>query len=324
MSKEGKLALVAPGRVGLPSLVWIGVGIILIILPVVLRRFHVYLSTEMLILALFAVSFNLVLGYGGRLSFGHAAFYGIGGYTVGLLAIKGSVPFPLNLLAAPILGALAAFVIGYLCVRLRGFYFAMLTFALGQIVYVIAFKWYDFTGGDNGIQGIPVPSWLATQTAFYYFTLVLVVVSLVILWRLVNSPFGHTLQAMRENTERTEFIGINVGRYQLIAFVISGFFCGLAGGLFALLTRSISPGALFWTTSAEVVFMSVLGGMFTFLGPAIGAVLLVFLDYVISSYTEFWAVFLGGTLILAVLFFRRGVAGFFEDRFRALSARYGS
>jgi branched-chain amino acid transport system permease protein len=277
----------------------------------------------MLILALFAMSFNLVLGYGGRLSFGHAAFYGVGGYTVGLLATKGSVAFPLNLMAAPILGAVTAFMIGYICSRTRGFYFAMLTFALAQVVYVVAFKWYDFTGGDNGIQGIPVPSWLAGQTEFYYLTLVLVAASIVILWRLVNSPFGHTLQAMRENSQRTEFIGINVDRYQLIAFVISGFFCGLAGGLSALLTHSISPQSLFWTNSAEPIFMTVLGGMFTFIGPAIGAILLVFLDSVISSYTEYWAAFLGITLILAVLFFRRGVAGFFEDRFKALGAKLG-
>jgi branched-chain amino acid transport system permease protein len=247
----------------------------------------------------------------------------VGGYTVGLLATKGSVAFPLNLMAAPILGAVTAFMIGYICSRTRGFYFAMLTFALAQVVYVVAFKWYDFTGGDNGIQGIPVPSWLAGQTEFYYLTLVLVAASIVILWRLVNSPFGHTLQAMRENSQRTEFIGINVDRYQLIAFVISGFFCGLAGGLSALLTHSISPQSLFWTNSAEPIFMTVLGGMFTFIGPAIGAILLVFLDSVISSYTEYWAAFLGITLILAVLFFRRGVAGFFEDRFKALGAKLG-
>src|SRR2546428_11600185 len=207
-------------------------GAALLAVPLGLPKFYLLLGTEILIMGLFAMAFNLLLGYAGMVSFGHAAFYGVGGYTCGLLLKKADVPFAMSFLAAPVVAAAVALLFGLLCIRLTRIYFSMLTLAFSQIVSAIAFKWYSLTGGDNGLIGIPAPSALADPRALYLFTVAIVVLVAGLLWRLVNAPSGRTILAVRENAERAEFVGIHVRRVQLAAFVISGAVSGLAGGLF--------------------------------------------------------------------------------------------
>jgi ABC-type branched-subunit amino acid transport system permease subunit len=210
-------------------------------------RFWITLLAEVFIWGLFAVAFNLLMGYTGMISFGQAAYLGIGGYTTGLLLKKISgFPFALGLMAAPVSGALAALIIGYFCIRLTHTYFAMLTLAFSMIVYYTAFKWYDFTGGDNGLIGVPVPTWVQDPTFanYYKFVLVVTLVGVYLLWRIVNSPFGKTLTAIRENPDRAGFVGVDVKRYQLYAFIVAGAFSGLAGALFAgaVVLIGLGPG----------------------------------------------------------------------------------
>ena len=209
---------------------WLLISFIILILliPASGSRFYVFLGTDILIFSLFAVSLNLLLGYTGLVSFGHATYFGIGAYTCAILMKKASIPFPLAFVMAGALGGMAALVIGFFCVRLTKVYFAMLTLAFSQIVWAIAFKWNSLTGGDTGFIGVPSPQYLDSKIRFYYFTFAVVAVSLVILRNVVNSPFGRILTTIRENPERTEFIGINVKLFQLAAFMISGVFAAIS------------------------------------------------------------------------------------------------
>jgi branched-chain amino acid transport system permease protein len=280
--------------------------------------FWILFLTEVFIWSLFAVAFNLLMGYTGLISFGQAAYMGIGGYTTGLLLKKiAGFPFALGFIAAPLASALAALIIGYFCIRLSHVYFAMLTLAFSQIVYFTAFKWYDFTGGDNGLIGVPVPAWVQdpTFTNYYRFVLVVCVLGIFILWRIVNSPFGKTLTAIRENPERAGFVGINVKRYELYAFMIAGAFSGLAGALITLNERSVYPDLAFWTRSTQVLLMSILGGVYTFFGPIIGAFLLLFMDADITQdYPEIWQLFLGAVMVLILYGLPGGIMGFIQSR----------
>jgi branched-chain amino acid transport system permease protein len=285
----------------------------LLALPLLLPQFYVLLATEVLIMGLFAVGFNLLLGYSGMVSFGHAAFYGIGAYTCGLLLKKAGVSFALAFLAAPVVAALAALVVGALCIRLTRIYFSMLTLAFSQIVWVIAFKWYSLTGGDNGLIGIPVPALLTGPRALYLFTAAVVALVAAVLWRLVNAPFGRVLLALRENAERAEFLGLHVRRVQLTVFVISGAVAGVAGALFALFSRGAFPDYAFWTKSAEVLIMALLGGPAAFLGPALGAAILIALNSVVTSFTEYWPVVLGMILLMLIYVFPGGVTRLWPD-----------
>ena len=287
------------------------VGAALLAVPLGLPKFYLLLSTEILIMGLFAIAFNLLLGYGGMVSFGHAAFYGVGAYTCGLLLKKASAPFTVAFLAAPVVAALVALLFGLLCIRLTRIYFSMLTLAFSQIVWAVAFKWYSLTGGDNGLIGIPVPDALAGPRALYLFTLAIVVLVGGILWRLVHAPFGRTLLAIRENAERAEFVGIHVRQVQLAAFVISGGVSGLAGALFSLFSRGAFPDYAYWTKSAEVLLMTLLGGPYVFLGPALGAAILIALNSVVTSFTEYWPVVLGAILLVLIYVFPGGVTRLF-------------
>lgn len=274
--------------------------------------------TEVFMWSLFAVAFNVLMGYTGMVSFGQAAYLGIGGYTAGLLLKRIAwMPFYLGLAAAPVGGALAALILGYFCIRRTHIYFAILTLAFGQIVYLTAFKWYDFTGGDNGLIGVPVPEWVQDPTFsnYYKFVLVLVLISIYILWRIVNSPFGKTLTAIRENPERTGFIGVNVQRYQLYAFMVAGAFSGLAGALMMVNERSVYPDLAHWTQSTQVLLMSLLGGVYTFFGPIVGACMLLTMDADITQdYPEIWQLFLGAVLILILYGLPGGILGFIQER----------
>ena len=288
--------------------------LLLALLPLSESRFYVFLGTDILIMGLFAVSLNLLLGYTGLVSFGQAAYFGVGAYTCALLMKKASIIFPISFVAAAVFGAIAALIIGFFCVQLTKIYFAMLTLAFSQIVWAIAFKWNSLTGGDTGLIGVNFPAYLDSPTRFYYFTLGVVVLSLYLLRRVVNSPFGRILTTIRENPERTVFIGINVKFFQLISFMISGFFAGIAGALFGIFNHSIFPDFIFWPQSAEVLIMSLLGGIYNFFGPLVGAAVLLYLRMQVTSFTQYWPLILGTILALILFFFPGGIVGFLKSQ----------
>ena len=278
------------------------------------------LASEILIFGLFAMAFDLCLGYAGMLSFGHAAFFGLGAYTAGIILKKLAPSVPLALLGAVIMSSLAGLIIGFLTIRRRGIYFTMVTLAFAQMFYFIAFKWTDLTGGDDGLQQVPRPRLgplnLQSQMVFYYFLLFAVIVSAIILIRVVNSPFGKTLQAQRENRNRAMSIGYDVDKFKLTAFIISAFFSGLAGGFYALLLNFVPLSSLHWTNSGEVVVMTITGGMGTLFGPFLGAVGIILLRDIISNYTESWGFIMGILFMAAVLGFRSGLIGILRTKLR--------
>src|SRR5437867_2110850 len=241
--------------------------------PAVGTRFYTFLANDVAIWALFATSLNLLVGYTGLVSFGHAAYFGVGAYTTGILMKKAGVSFLLAFPAAGLVAAAFAGGFGFFCVRLTRIYFAMLTLAFAQIVWAICFKWNEVTGGEQGMPEIPYPDfgWLErlgaavpavagwrTAEYFYFLSVVLVGASLWALHRIVTSPFGRMLTTVRENAERAEFIGVNVRRYELAAFVLAGTFAGLAGGLFGIFNRGVFPDFAYWTKSSEVLIMTLL------------------------------------------------------------------
>ena len=305
-----------------PDVPWglVAVLVASLFVPALGSRFYTFLANDVLIWALFATSLNLLVGYTGLVSFGHAAYFGIGAYTTGLLMKKLAVPFVLALPAAGVLSALFALFFGFFCVRLTRIYFAMLTLAFAQIVWAICFKWNEVTGGEQGMPEIPYPDldWmgrlplvgsLRTSDHYYLVTVVIVGVCLWLLRRVVGSPFGRMLTTIRENAERAEFIGVNVRRYELAAFVLAGAFAGIAGGLFGIFNRGVFPDFAYWTKSSEVLIMTLLGGMGTFYGPALGALALIVLNQQIVSYTEYWPFVLGAILVVLLFVFPGGLAG---------------
>jgi branched-chain amino acid transport system permease protein len=281
------------------------------------------LGTRVLILALAAMSLNFLLGYTGVLSFGHAAYFGLGVYGAGL-TIKYLLPNTLAGMAVGILAAMsAAAVIGALIVRLRGIYFAMVTIAFGQVFYFIAYRWNSVTGGDDGLSGwhrMPIDFGIGTldivkdEKAFYYLVFVCFAVAVGCMAALLRSPFGRTLLAIRENERRARFLGIPVDRHIWISWVISCTSVGLAGTLYALLNNFADPHDLRWDQSGDFVIMAVLGGMRSFWGPLIGAAIFVVLQDYVSSQTQNWMSFIGLFFILVVLFFPRGVLGMIRRR----------
>jgi len=289
---------------------------VLWLLPSWAPYFYIFVVTEILILGLFAAGFNLVFGYTGMLSLGHAAFFGFGCYASAMLLLHLEAPLILALLAATIGGGLLALVIGFFCVRLSEVYFTMLTLAFGMMVFSIAQQWRSVTNGSDGITGFSVGSFglgldltLANPAVFYQVTLAVVVLAAIVLYLITISPFGLVLRAMAENPERVAFTGIPVRRYRLYSFAISGLFSGLAGGLFAPFTRVASPDMVHWAQSAEPVLMSILGGAGVFLGPFVGSAIFVLLETWITSFTDRWMLFLGVVLALMVMYLRRGLFG---------------
>ena len=283
-------------------------------------RFHTFLATDIAILALFAVSLNLLLGYTGLVSFGHAAYFGIGAYTCAILMKTYGLPFALALLAAAVNAALWALLFGAFCVRSSKIYFSMLTLAFAQIVWAVCFKWNSVTGGEQGLNNVPYPDldWMAFIPAlgdlrvsdrFYLLVLALTAVAFALLWRVIGSPFGRVLTAIRENPERAAFIGVDVRRYQLAAFVIAGAFAGFAGALFGIFNRGVFPDFAYWAKSAEVLIMAILGGMGHFWGPAVGAAVLILLNQQITAYTQYWPFILGSILIVLLFVFPGGIVG---------------
>lgn len=276
------------------------------------------LGSRVLVLALAAMALNFLLGFTGILSFGHAAYFGLGAYAAGM-GIKYFAVDTLTAIAFGILvGTTAAALIGMLIVRLRGIYFAMVTIAFGQVFYYIAFRWNSVTGGDDGLSGwrrLPINlgftqlDILNNDTAFYYFVLAFFAVAVGIMALLLRSPFGRTLLAIRENERRARFIGIPVDQHIWISWTISCLFVSLAGALYALLNNFADPHELRWDQSGDFVIMAVLGGMRSFWGPLIGAAIFVVLQDYVSSLTDNWMSFIGLFFVLVVLFFPRGVLG---------------
>jgi branched-chain amino acid transport system permease protein len=283
-------------------------------------RYNVFLAEQIAIDALFAVSLNLLLGSTGLVSFGHVAYFGVGAYVCGILMKTYELPFIIALPAAGIGTALFALVSGFFCVRLIKLYFAMLTLAFSQIVWAIAYKWNDVTGGDQGLPEIPFPNtdWmnnipllgdLKTSDQFYLLALAVIAVSLAILHRIVRSPFGRVLNTIRDNPERAAFLGINVRAYQLAAFVVAGSFAGIAGALYGIFSRGVFADYVFWSKSAEVMIMTILGGMDFFWGPPVGALALVWLNQEITDYTQYWPFVLGTILLVLLFVFPGGIVG---------------
>jgi len=285
--------------------------IILLILPLFISRFYLYLLSLIFVTGLLATSLNMVLGYGGMYQFHHAVFYGAGAYTFALMLTKTDFPVWNAFLAAPAMAALLGLVMGLICVRLSKLYFGMLQISLGSLVWAIVFRWYSFTGGDDGIHGCNVPN-ISSTTDIYYFTLVAAAVCLAVMYMIVNSPFGRIFQAIRDNPERSEAVGVNVRLHQLAGLVIAAFFAGIAGSLFVTVEGCVFPDLLFWTLSLEILIMCLLGGWFTFFGPMLGAAVIISLRTVAGMYTEYWTMIMGIVLMLLILFLPQGVLGYFQ------------
>ena len=309
-----------------PAAAWTGaIWLLLLSMPYWMSAVGGYtdLASRVLVLGLAAMSLNFLLGFTGVLSFGHAAYFGLGAYGAAM-TIKYIAPStPLGMLVGVVTGTLAAMVIGALIARLRGVYFAMVTIAFGQVFYFIAFRWNTFTGGDDGVTGwkrqaldlgFTQINLLGNDKAFYYFVLVCFAVAVTLMWLLLRSPFGRTLLAIRENERRARYLGIPVERHIWLSFVISCCFVSLAGSLYALLSNFTDPRALRWDQSGTFVIMAVLGGMRSFWGPLIGAAIFVVLQDYVSSHTENWMSFIGLFFVLVVLFFPRGVLGILRRR----------
>lgn len=298
--------------------------IALVALPWVVPFFYLFIATEILILGLFAASFNLIFGYTGMLSFGHAAFFGTGAYATAMLLQSLQWPILACLLVALIAGTILAFIIGYFCVALDEVYFAMLTLAFGMMIFGIVHQWRSVTGGSDGITGFAIGSLglgidiqLANPRNFYLLVLAIVAIASLVLHRICNSSFGMILKAIRQNPERVAFCGLNIRNYRLAAFTIAGGFAGLAGGLMAPFLRIASPDLAHWSMSAEPILMTILGGSSYFMGPFLGAGLFVLLETWITNITQAWMLVLGIILALMVMFFRRGVLGTILDLFQS-------
>jgi branched-chain amino acid transport system permease protein len=270
----------------------------------------VHLAAQIVVLGLFALSFNVLFGCTGLLSFGQAIFYGLGAYFTGMIAKSyGADYFLLALLLAPLVAICLSLLLGVLSLRLSDVYFTMLTLAFAQLAWGITSKWYNFTGGDDGIQAIPTPALLAGIKNYYVFSFVVVTACIFFLWRLDRSPFGAVLKGIRQNPLRISFTGMNVFRHQLLAYMISSCFTAIAGGLYAGIDGSISPDMFFWTMSGSIILMTILGGMRSFFGPLVGVAVFTLLEDMVGRSTEYWSFVIGVIMIIVVLLLPKGIAG---------------
>jgi len=300
-------------RSGLAALVVTGLLLLPLYTSLSGNVFALTLFTRIVIFALAATSLNLIMGYGGMMSFGHAAYLGIGGYAVGILAQEGIgsgfVQWPVALAAS----ALFALVIGALSLRTRGVYFIMITLAFAQMAYYVASGLARY-GGDDGLTIYKRSDFaglinLSNRVSFYYLCLACLLAGIYLVWRIVNSRFGLVVQGLRSNEARMQAIGFPVNRYRLVCFVISGTMCGLAGALLANNTDFVSPSIMYWTRSGDLMVMVVLGGMGSLFGPVLGAIVYLLLEEFLSQITEYWALIMGPLLLLIVLFGRGGIMG---------------
>jgi branched-chain amino acid transport system permease protein len=294
---------------------WLGLAIVIALLsatPLIAGEYTLILLADVLVFALLAVSLHFLLGPGGLLSFGHAAYFGLGAYGAGLLLLHWHLPMEAALLLGPVLALLGALVFGWFCVRLSGVYLAMLTLAFAQIVWSIALQWDPLTGGSNGLIGVWPAPWLATRTAYYYLALVVCAGAAAFLWRALGAPFGFALRASRDSPLRADAIGIDARRTQWVAFTVAGTFAGIAGALYAFSKGSISPEVLGVPRSVDALVMVLLGGVQTLTGPAWGAALFTWLEDSLSRDFSYWRAAIGGVVLLLVLAFPSGIAGAFR------------
>jgi len=297
--------------------------IVLVALPYWLPAIGSYtaLGSKVLIYAIATMGLNLLLGFTGGLSFGQAAYFGLGAYGAGMTLKYLALSTPLAILVGTVAGGLAATILGPLVMRRRGIYFAMITIAIGQLFYFVMVRWNEVTGGEDGLSGfarqdihlgsltIPIAS---SGTAFYYLVLLCFTIAVAVMWTILQSPLGHTWVAIRENRRRMEFLGIRVERYVWAAFAIAGTITAFAGTLNALLFNFTSPQDLHWILSGNFVIMIILGGMRSFFGPLIGVIIFVVAQDYLSSVTENWMTFIGLIFVCIVLLFPKGVLGIFR------------
>ncbi len=297
--------------------------ILLLFVPFIFSEYWLLILSEILIMGLFAISFNLLFGYSGLLSFGHAGFFGIGAYTAALLIQHNITSILLIILIGILVSIVISFIIGSLSVKHDEIYFAMITLAFGMMLFTIAHNWTSFTGGSDGLPLMTMPEIKFASYKFsffnpvviYYFTFFITIISSYILYRIVNSHFGLILTGMRENKNRLIFSGANIKNIRLFAFVISATFSGIAGIIFCFFSSMATPDTLHWSFSAKPVIMSVLGGAEVFLGPFLGSVVFYILEQIIRQFTDNWMIFLGFFLIPIVIFFPKGILGTFLNFF---------
>jgi branched-chain amino acid transport system permease protein len=287
------------------------------------------MTIHILLLSVFALGFNLLLGYTGLLSFGQAGFFAVGAYACAKILLV----FPsliAGVAAGIVAGGIAALILGYLCVRHTRIYFSMLTLSFGMMIYSLAWKWRDVTGGDDGLVGIPrapfsIPGLFSIEMSsmgrYYYFVLIIALVAIFILYRIVNSPFGLTLKGIRDSENRVAFAGISIIKYRLLAFTIGGLYAGLAGSFLPPLENTVTPPIAHWTHSAEPVMVTLLGGIHTFSGPIVGSVLFYLIKDIIVRVTQYWLIWFGSIVIFLVLAFRGGIVVFFSERIMPLLKR---
>lgn len=310
------------GRGAIAAIIWI----LLILAPFWLHYVGGYtdLASRTLIYAIAAYGLNLLLGYTGGVSFGHAAYFGLGSYGAGLCLIHIAPSLPLAILAGTLLGGIAGILVGPMAMKRKGIYFAMITIAFAQMFYFIAVRWNGLTGGEDGLTGFSrVPMHFGGHTVkmgpvhFYYLVLLLFALVMLIIWQLMRSPMGHSFVAVRENTTRLRFLGVSVEKQVWVAFAISAFIAALGGSLNALLTGFASPDNLNWQLSGSLVVICVLGGMRSYWGPLLGAAIYIVAQDYLSSITQNWMSFIGLIFVLAVLFFPNGLLGFIKGRDRS-------
>ena len=311
------LPLPSPRAVG-----WVGPLLLaLVVLPWVVGPYQTTLFSYGLVMAIAALGFNLLLGYTGLLSFGHSAYFGVGAYAVALIVKYLKISSLEAYIAGGVLASAAvAALFGFVCVRYTRIFFSILTMALSQVLWSLAFKFFWVTGGSDGLR-VPTPSLLGMQMApgedkmtflaqrYYYYVLAIFVVCTALMWVIVHSPFGKALQAIRDNETRAEFVGVQVRHYRWVAFVVSGTYTGLAGALWVPLNGLTTPDILHWSFSGEIVFFTVLGGFGTFAGPIVGAVVFNYLKTFAVGYTVYWQMFLGVVLVTLVLALPTGIMG---------------
>ncbi|WP_226381664.1 ABC transporter permease [Falsiroseomonas ponticola] len=297
---------------GLPERIIAGVAITaMLAVPVFGDAYAVKVATEVLVFALAAFSLNFLVGNGGIVSFGHAAYFGLGAYAAGLLVTKGGLPMEPALVAAPIAGAAFAALFGFFVVRLSGIYLAMLTLAFAQIAYAVCFQWVEVTGGDNGVVGVWPSAWASSRHVYHYVVAASAILAIVALRRVVYAPFGATLRAARDSEQRADAIGIDVRTHRWLAFTLAGGAAGLAGGLYAFSKGSIDPTLLAIPLSVDFLAMILLGGIQTVMGAVAGAAAFHTIKDIFMPLTDFWRFLLGSSIIALVLVFPRGLAGAF-------------
>ena len=288
------------------ALVWV---VLLLAVPLVADRYITIMLTDIVCFALFAVSLHFIMGPAGMVSFGHAAYFGLGAYAAGLLFKRAGLPMEAALLLAPLCAGAFAVVYGWFCVRLSGVYLAMLTLAFAQISWSIVFQWDSVTGGSNGVFGIWPSAWLADKTTYAYLALACCGTGIALLWRVLFSPFGFVLRAGRDSPLRAEAIGIDLRGFQWAAFVLVGALAGLAGSVYAFSKGSISPSTISIGQSTDGLIMVLLGGVETLTGPVVGAAVYTWVRDAVARHTEFWRAVMGGIILLIVLLFPQGLVG---------------